>query len=240
VVDSLVIKVLGRNNLLDDLLLDFLAELFGGDVWAVLSTDDDSVDTLGHNSTTVVLVFDSDLGLGIRSEPWERAIVSGLLHGKVEPVGELDGQWKQFRGFVGGISKHDTLITGTELLESLLVVQTLGNIWRLLFNGNQNVAGLVVETLLGVIVSNVLDGVANDLLVVESGFGGDFAKDHDHTSLGRSLTSDFGQRVVLEACVEDGITDLVGDLVGMTLTDRLGGEEESARLVGHLVGGGGG
>jgi len=60
-----------------------------------------------------------------------------------------------------------TLVTSTELLESLLVVETLSNVDGLLLNGNQHVAGFVVETLLRRVVSNVLNGIANDLLVVK-------------------------------------------------------------------------
>lgn len=42
------------------------------------------------------------------------------------------------------------------------------------------------------------------------------------TSLGGSLASNLGPRVLGEAGVKDGITDLVGNLVGVTLADRLG------------------
>lgn len=43
------------------------------------------------------------------------------------------------------------------------------------------------RTLLNVIVANALDGVADDLLVVNSGGGGDLAKHHDHAGLSGSL-----------------------------------------------------
>ena len=56
-VDGVVIEVLGRNDLLDDLLLDLLSELLSGDVLRVLSRDDDSVDALGDDSAVVVAVF---------------------------------------------------------------------------------------------------------------------------------------------------------------------------------------
>ncbi len=52
--------------------------------------------------------------------------------------------------------------------------------------------------------------------------GGDFTKDHDHTGLGGSLTSNLGERVLSQAGIEDGIGDLISDLVWVTLTDRLG------------------
>lgn len=230
VVDGLVVEVLGGDDLLDDLLLDLLAELLNGDVGRVLGGDNNGVNTEGNDSTVVVCVLDGDLSLGVGPEPGERAVVAGIGHGLVKLVGELDGEGKVLGSLVGGISEHDTLVTGTELLESLLVVKTLGNIGALLLNGNEDVASLVVEALLGRVVANLLDGVTDDLLVVDLGLGGDLTEDHDHAGLGGSLASDLGERVLLEAGVEDGIGDLVSDLVGVALADGLGGETVALRV----------
>lgn len=222
VVDGLVVEVLGRDDLLDDLLLNLLAELLSGDILGVLGRDDDGVDALGNNSAVVVAVLNGNLGLGVGSEPGEGAVAAGSGHGSVELVGEEESEGEELRGLVGGIAKHDTLVTGTELLEGLLVVETLRDIGRLLLNGDEQVAGLVVETLGGVIVADVLDGFTDDLLVVEVGLGGDFTEDHDHAGLGGSLASNLGEGVLGEAGIEDGIRNLISDLVGVTLTDGLG------------------
>lgn len=219
VVDGLVVKELGGDDLLDDLLENLGSEVLGGDVIRVLGGDDDGVNSLGDGGTVVVDVLDSDLGLGVGSEPAERAVSSGSSHGGVELVGEDDGQGQELLSLVGGIAEHDTLVTGTELLKSLLVVETLGDIGGLLLDGDEHVTGLVVETLGGVVVANVLDGVSDNLLVVEGGLGGDLAEDHDHTGLGGGLASDLGEGVLLEAGIEDGVRDLVTDLIGVSLTD---------------------
>lgn len=230
VVDGLVVKVLGGDGLLDDLLLDLLAELLNGNVGRVLGRDDDGVNAERDDGTVVVCVLDSDLGLGVGPEPGERAVVAGISHGLVELVGELDGEGKVLGGLVGGVAEHDTLVTGTKLLESLLVVKTLSNIGALLLNGNEDVASLVVEALLGRVVTDVLDGVTDDLLVVDLGLGGDLTEDHDHAGLGGSLASDLGEGVLLEAGIEDGVGDLVSDLVGVTLADGLGCETGGRRV----------
>ena len=236
VVDGVVVEVLGGDDLLDDLLLDLLAELLGGDVLGVLSRDDDGVDTLGDNGTTVLGVLNGDLGLGVGAEPGERAVTTSGGHGSVELVGEEEGEGEELGGLVGGITEHDTLVTSTELLESLFVVETLSNVRGLLLNGDEQVAGLVIEALGGVVVANVLDSITNDLLVVNVGAGGDLAEDHDHAGLGGSLTGDLGEGVLLEAGIEDGIRDLISDLVGVTLTDRLGlnGAESCQHLGGFF------
>lgn len=181
VVDSAVIKQVGGDDLLDDLLLELLADSLGVNVRSVLSGDDDGVNAKGLDSTVVVGVLDGDLGLGVRAQPGDSAIDTGLLHGGVQLVGQQKGQGQQLRSLIGSVAEHDTLVTGTKLLESLVVVQTLSNVGRLLLDGNENVAGLVVEALGGVIVANVLNGTTDDLLVVQMGLGGDLTKDHDHT-----------------------------------------------------------
>lgn len=211
VVDGPVIQVLGRNNLLDDLLLYLLSELLGGDILAVLGRDDDGIYAERYNSATIVGILDRDLGLGVGAQPREAAVVAGLLHGVVELVRQQDGQGQQLRSLVSGISEHDALITGTKLLHGLIVMKTLGNIGRLLLDGDKDVAGLVVEALLGVVIADVFDGIADDLLVVEVGLGGDLAKDHDHASLSGRLTSDLGERVLPEAGIEDGVGDLIAE-----------------------------
>lgn len=57
------------------------------------------------------------------------------------------------------------------------MVETSSNLDGLLLDGDKNVTGLVVETLVRVIVTNLLDGVSDDGLVVDG-------------SLGRNLTED--------------------------------------------------
>lgn len=221
-VDGLVIKVLGGDGLLDDLLEDLLAELLGGDVLAVLSRDDDSVDAERDDGTVVVLVLNGDLGLGVGTEPRERAIAAGGRHGSVKLVGEEESEGEELGGLVGGITEHDTLITSTEVLEAVIQVKTLSDIGGLLLDGDEEVQSLVVEALGGVIVADVLDGLADNLLVVELGLGGDLAEDHDHAGLGGSLASDLGEGVLGQAGIEDRVRNLIGDLVGVTLTDGLG------------------
>ena len=221
-VDGIVVKVLLGDGSLDDLLLDLLAELVGGDVRGVLGRDDNGVHALGNDGTAVLLVLDGNLGLGVGTQPGQGAVTASLGHGGIELVSEEESEREELGGLVGGIAEHDTLVAGTELLKSLVVVETLSNVRRLLLDGDEKVTGLVVEALLRVIVADVLDGITDDLLVVKASTGGDLAEDHDHTSLGGSLASDLGEGVLRQAGIEDGIGDLVGNLVGVTLTNGFG------------------
>merc|ERR1719183_300031 len=81
--------------------------------------------------------------------------------------------------------------------------------------------------------ADLADLVADDLLVIEVGGGGDLAEDHDHVVLGGGLAGDLGERVGLEARIEDGVRHLVGKLVGVAFIDRLRGEKEVALFADH-------
>jgi hypothetical protein len=220
VVDGLLGEILGRNDSLDNLFQDFLSQLLSGNSLGVLSRDNNGVNLDWNNGTVVVLILNCDLGLGVRSEPWEGSITAGSRHSSVELVCQLKGQREQFWGLIGSISKHDTLVTSTELLKRFLIVETLSDIGGLLLNGNENVAGLVVKTLGGVIITNVLDGVSDDLLVIKVCLCGDFAEHHDHAGLCCRLASNLGERVNSQAGIENGIRDLISDLVWVTFSYR--------------------
>jgi hypothetical protein len=219
VVDGLVIEEVGGDDLLDDLFENLLPEVLGGNLLSVLSGDDDSIDTQGCNSAPLLLVLDSDLSLGVWAEPSAGAIAAGGRHGKVELVSEHEGEGHELGGLVGCVAEHDTLITSSVVFE-VSVVKTLGNVRRLLLNCDKDVAGLVVKALLARVVSNVLDSITNDLLVVNLGLCGNLTKDHDHARLGCSFAGNFGVGVLSEAGIEDGIRDLVTDLVRVAFSDR--------------------
>jgi len=213
VEDSVLVHVLGGDDGIDDLGLEKLSLLLKGDLGTVLGGDDDGVDALGDGGAIVKLVLNGDLGLGVGAEPAELSAAPELGHLHVELVGEHEGEGHELGGLVGGIAEHDTLISGSGVLDLALNVDSLGDIGGLLLDGDEDVAGVVVESLLGVVVSDVVDGITDDPLVVELGLGGDLSEDHDHSGLGGGLAGDLGELVLLEAGIKDGIRDLIADLV---------------------------
>lgn len=189
---SVIEQVLG-DDLLDDLLHDLRSEVFGRDLLGVLGGNDNSVDSDGDDGTvSFLLVLDSDLSLGIGSEPTQRSISSSGSHGGVELVGKHDGQRHHLGGLVGSVSEpvhqqtllgarervhsHDTLITGTGVFE-VSVVETLGDFSGLLLDSNEDVTGLVVETLVRVVVTDLLDGISDNLLVIDRTLERDLSED---------------------------------------------------------------
>jgi hypothetical protein len=72
------------------------------------------------------------------------------------------------------------------------VVETLSDIGRLLLDGDEDVAGLVVESLFRRVVPDVLDGLSDDGLVVDESLGGDLSEDHDHSTRDMSQAREKG------------------------------------------------
>lgn len=76
--DGLVIKVLGRNDRLDDVLHEVGVDLVIGDVGGVLRGDEDGVHADGNHCAAVLLVLNRHLRLAVWSQPWHAAILPHL------------------------------------------------------------------------------------------------------------------------------------------------------------------
>ena len=164
-------------------------------------------------------------------------------------VGELDRHRHQLGGLVRGVAEHHPLVAGAELVrvDPLLrlerVVDAKRDVGRLLLERGDRAAGLIVEAEPRVVVADLADGVAHDRLHVAVGLGRHLAEDEDEAGGGRHLDRHAGLRVAREDVVEDGVGDLVAELVGVALGHGLRGEEGVAVRDGHCgaectVGGG--
>ena len=205
VVDGLLVEKLGGDDFLDDVLLELSLDLLVGDTFVVLGGDDDGVDADWDHGAVNILVLDGDLGLAVGAQPCAGAVLADVREALAELVGEHDGQRHELLGLVGGVTEHDTLVTSANVFLGLANVDTLRDIGGLLLDGDEDGAGLVVKALLNGVISDVLDGAADDGFVVDGGLGGDLSEDHDHTGLGASLASDLGVGVLLEAGIQNGV-----------------------------------
>lgn len=93
-------------------------------------------------------------------------------------------------------------------------------------------ASAAVDSLGRIVVSNLAQGIANNLVHVHLGGGRDFSEQQDIIRLGRRLTSHLAVGVLGQAGVQNGVGNLVAALVRMALANRLAGKEK------HFLGGG--
>jgi hypothetical protein len=220
VVDGLVVEVLFGDDGFDDMFHEVGGNLFVGDIFGVLGGDDNGVDALGDRDAIDQLVFTGDLRLAVGTDPFAGSVLADFR----QLASQLRGQHVRERhvllGLVRGVSKHDSLITGTNVFH-FDRIDGLRDIRGLFFNGDDDVAGFVVKTFGGVVVTNVLDGVANDLLVVDGSRRRDFTKDHHHARFAARFASNAGQFVTSDAGIQDRIRDLVAELVYNGLEKRI-------------------
>lgn len=116
-VHSALIQEVSRDDLLDDLLEDLPAEIGCRDLLGVLGRNNDGVDTERDGRTTLLAVLNRDLGLRIGTQPGKNTRAAGDGHSSVKLVGEDKRERHVLGSFVGSISKHDTLVTSTNVLK---------------------------------------------------------------------------------------------------------------------------
>ena len=89
----------------------------------------------------------------------------------------------------------------------------------------EHTATVRLEHVLALGVPDAVDHLARDLLHVEVGLALDLPRKHNLAGGHQCFTGHLAAGVEGEEMVDEGITDLVGDLVRMAFADRLGGEE---------------
>ncbi|URD93002.1 hypothetical protein MUK42_28113 [Musa troglodytarum] len=228
VEDGLLVEVLLGDDGLDDVLLEVGGDLVVGHGLVVLGGDEDGVDADGHHGAVVVAVLHRHLGLAVGPQPGAGAILAHLGEARAELSGEDVAEGHELRSLVGGVPKHVTLVARADLLGPLgeVTVHALGDVRGLLLDVDEHLAAVGIQT---DVVGHEPDGaagVADDLLVVDVGLGGDLPEHHDHVGLGAGLAGDLAVGILLQASIENGVGDLIAEFIRVSLVHRLGGEKE--------------
>ena len=157
---------------------------------------------------------------------------------------EHDRHRHELLGLVRRVAEHHPLVAradeveriGVAVLRLVRLVDALRDVGRLPVDRDDDAAGLEVEAVLGARVADLGDRLADDRANVDVGLGRDLAGDDDEAGGDQRLAGDAAVGVVGEDRVEDGVRDLIGDLVRMALGDRLRREEnERAATAGTLA-----
>lgn len=205
-----------RHELLDELRL--------GDGRGMLGGDDDGVDTERDDlSGSIIAVLNSDLSLGIRSQPGEDARFTANNQSLDQSVGKNVSQRHELWSFISGITEHVALISSANFLWRLLsvAVDRVCDLGALFSDRNDDGAGLEVESLIRVVESDFLDGVTSNDLVVNHSHASNFTDDEDASSASGALAGDLRVGVDGQGSIENGIGDLVAKLIRVSRADTL-------------------
>ena len=211
------IEQLRRNDRLDHLVDDGIAQIAVTDRRRMLRRNDDGRGAHG----ALALVLDRHLRLAIGTEEVEIVRLAYFRQAARQLVREHDRERHQLRRLAAGEAEHQSLIAGAA------GVDALRDVGRLRVDRRDHRARLAVEAVLGAGVADVFDGVADDGGEVDVRLCGDLAGDHRQTGGNERLAGHASDRILGKHRVENGIRNLVGNLVRVPLGDRLRGKESS-------------
>ena len=215
VVLRIFIEQVRRNHGLNHVLQNARAQFVVARRLGMLRRNDDSIHA---KNFALRIIFNCDLGFSIRPKEGKRAILANLREPHGQLVRERDRRRHQLLILVDRIPKHHSLVAGAA------GVYAHGDVAGLLVDAGDDGAGVAVEAVEGVVVSDGGDGAADDGLEIDVGFGGDFSGDDDEAGGGKGFAGDAAGGIFGEAGVEDGVGNLVGDLIGMAFGHGFRGE----------------
>ena len=224
------VQVGHRHHRIDHVRGQVGAELVEAGALGVLAGNDDGLD----RDRAVAFVADGDLGLAVRAEVGQFAVLADLGEAFGEPVREPDRDRHVGGGLVAGVAEHEALVAGAlEVVVIFLasfagfegVEDAAGDVVGLLADGHGHAAAGAVEAVGRGVVADAEDGLPDDLRDLDVGVRGDLAGHVDQAGGGQGLHRDPGLGVLGQQGVQDRIADLVTDLVRVPLGHRLGREQ---------------
>src|SRR6185503_21121979 len=132
-----------------------------------------------------------------------------------ELMRELQRERHELRRFVRRVPEHDALVAGAARVDAH------GDVAGLFADELDDLHAVGVERLGGVRIADLADGAPRDGLILDVCIGTDLAGEHDLSGLAQHLARDAAAGIALEMCVEDGISDVIADLVRMAFADGL-------------------
>ena len=144
------------------------------------------------------------------------------------------------RCLIAGIPEHHPLVAGTDLLQLIIghlvlfdfqrLVDAHRDVRGLLINRSDDSAGVCVKSILASCVTDLTNGITDNLLDIDISLRRDFTHDKHNTCRAGGLAGNTAHRVLFHQCVQNRVRNLVAHLIRMSLSDGLG----SKKVLFHL------
>src|SRR6266568_676908 len=161
------VEHLGRNHLLEHEFPQILADPRQVDVLGVLRREHHGIDA--HRPAVDVL--DRHLRLAVGPQVGQGLVFADARQLTRQLMRQLDRHRHQLRRLVAGKAEHHALVAGAA------GVDALRDVGRLLLDGDDDATGFGIEAESGMVITGLLDGVANHIAHLDIGVGGDLADD---------------------------------------------------------------
>ncbi len=198
------------------MLHDGVAQIFVGNRVAVLRGDDHAI----YANRLSIAILNGDLGFSIRTEKIDFLALADFGKALRQAVGQLDGHGHQLFGFVAGVAEHQALVA------SAARIHAHGNVGRLALDGAHDRASGGVKTVESVVVADLLDGLANQFVVIDVRASGDFSRNHDQARSHQRFAGNTALGILPHHFIENGIGNLVGNFVRVAFRHRFGGKQK--------------
>ena len=143
-----------------------------------------------------------------------------LVQSLTETMRQQHGQGQIFPGLVGGVAHHDALIACADDCARLCFPYGIGNVERLVMDADFQfhlIIGAFAEVTHG--IADAVDGIRDNPAAIHLRFGGDLAANDHLACRGENLYGDAGVGILPEMGVQNGVRNLVAELVGVAGTD---------------------
>ena len=160
------LEQVSRHHRLDYMLNEILANLFQRHIFIMLGGYNNRV----HSYRLAIFIDNRNLRLAVRTQIVQSAILAHFRQTACQSLRQRNRQRHKFRRFVGGITKHHALVTGTNgicFIELALagfqsLVNPLCDIRGLFIQRYQNTTGLAVKAVSGIGITDFFHRVTND------------------------------------------------------------------------------
>mmetsp|Transcript_29707 Transcript_29707/g.66638 ORF Transcript_29707/g.66638 Transcript_29707/m.66638 type:complete len:234 (-) Transcript_29707:88-789(-) len=227
--NGFVVEVHLRDDELDHLLHEALADGVHRDLLRVLRRDDHRVHPLRNRHAALHLVLHRHLRLAVGTYPVQNLRLANLCESQADARGKVLGEGHQSLRLVRRVAEHDPLVPGARVLD-LRRVDGLRDVGALLLDGHDDIHRLVVEALGRVVVPDLLQSLTDHQLIVHRSRGRDLAKYHNHTSLRAAFASHAGGRVIFDARIQDRVRHLIADFVWVAFINTLAREKKRVTI----------
>ncbi|MNI39933.1 hypothetical protein D3C73_941290 [compost metagenome] len=198
----------------DDLFQHAAQQLLAFDLARMLGRDHDADQPF---RPALLIMGECHLCLAIRPQPGETATLAHLCQPAGQLVGKIDRGRHQAFGFIAGVTVENSLVSGAEIR---LADHTLCDIGRLLMQIHEDETPIRIEAQLGIDIADTPDHIARNAGHINRSPRRHLACDMNGVARNQNFGRHARHRILRKMGVENGVRNLVANLVGMTFRHR--------------------
>ena len=201
----------------EELIRALLVAIDGKYKLIVLGGNDDSIDATW---TMIIAIFDCHLALCVRTQIRHfYPFAPNVCQHSQDTMCQVQSQRHIVLCFVGGITKHHSLIT-SPLAHRVVAFHTTIDIRTLFMNGREDSARVCFKHILAFRVSYSTDRLPGYFRQIHIGLRFDFSGQYDLTGSDQRLACHFRLGIKRQEMIQHSITNLISHLIGVAFTYR--------------------